>query len=389
MLETRDMDLIERARRYVGKMEGSVSGAGGHAACFSAACALVKGFGLTEGEALSLMREEFNPKCAPAWSEKELLHKVRQAGKSNGEVGYLLKGQDVAAMARGRVESGRSAKAAEPVKKGQEMDEAAVRRMQVRGVVIDEDWLMERSPIDVREIDRPELFLGHVLMPGEKVLVFTREYSQGDFGFLAEGGDKWPGRSFRLGDRPGVRPETAELPKAGREGVWWLCQPVSAEWLPTGAVDPKTGEAVVSRRSAGTVTSWRFLLLESDEVGEREWLNVLVQLPLPVVALYTSGDRSVHALLRMEARTQDESRKMSDKLAPVLAKMGGDWKAMTSVRLTRLPLCMREGKMEKTADGRKRYVRYEQPRLQRLLWLDPAAGVEPILTKPKLRDLEQ
>lgn len=80
--------VIERARKYIAKMPPAVSGQDGHGRTFRVACILVMGFGLPEADAMGLMHE-YNQGCQPAWSEKELLHKVRCAGKQTGERGYL------------------------------------------------------------------------------------------------------------------------------------------------------------------------------------------------------------------------------------------------------------------------------------------------------------
>lgn len=368
-------------------MDGSVSGSGGHNACFAAAVALVKGFDLPEGVALGLLEEEFNPRCAPAWSERELLHKVRQAARAHGEAGYLL-GNDRRRVTEQDWKRGGAARAVEPekVKKGQEIDHEALRRMVVREK-IDERFFLERSPVDVGAMAGPEEVLGTLYQDGEKVLVFTSEMSQGDFGFEVRKGEGFPGRSFRLGARPGVRAESAPLPRSGRLGVWFLCNPVDGEWHPNGGLN-KQNRPMVSRRSAPNVTSWRFLLLESDELDPEMWMNVVAQLPLPISAIYTSGGRSVHALARLDAKTQDELRRAGDMIGPVLAKLGGDWKALSSVRLTRLPMALREGKMRKAVgDGPAGYEKFPEPREQRLLWLDPDPEPVPILTMPKVRDV--
>ncbi len=81
--------IMERACKYVAKMEAAISGSGGHAKCFAVACALVMGFGLTDDEALDLMSREYNQRCSPPWSEKELRHKVRSASKQPGARNYL------------------------------------------------------------------------------------------------------------------------------------------------------------------------------------------------------------------------------------------------------------------------------------------------------------
>lgn len=70
--------VVERARKYLEKMPPAISGQGGHNATFAAATALVWGFDLPMQEARDLLRE-YNQRCQPAWSEKELEHKLRQA----------------------------------------------------------------------------------------------------------------------------------------------------------------------------------------------------------------------------------------------------------------------------------------------------------------------
>jgi hypothetical protein len=40
---------------------------------------LVHGFCLTESEALDLLQRQFNPRCNPPWSDRELRHKVADA----------------------------------------------------------------------------------------------------------------------------------------------------------------------------------------------------------------------------------------------------------------------------------------------------------------------
>lgn len=82
------LSVIERARKYLDTVPGAVSGSGGHDQTFKAACILILGFGLTKQEALVLMAD-FNRRCEPPWSERELLHKLDSADKQPGDRGYL------------------------------------------------------------------------------------------------------------------------------------------------------------------------------------------------------------------------------------------------------------------------------------------------------------
>jgi putative DNA primase/helicase len=83
--------IQDRARAYLSKIEPAVSGQRGHDRTFRVACALVLGFGLAVEEALPLLTE-WNERCQPPWTEKELLHKLEDADKKDDERGYLLGG---------------------------------------------------------------------------------------------------------------------------------------------------------------------------------------------------------------------------------------------------------------------------------------------------------
>lgn len=87
------IDVVERARRYVAKLPAAVSGSGGHNQTFRVACVLVIGFDLTTDDAYSLM-VEYNHRCQPQWSERELQHKIQSANKQGGERGFLRNASD-------------------------------------------------------------------------------------------------------------------------------------------------------------------------------------------------------------------------------------------------------------------------------------------------------
>ena len=86
---TAPSSVMHRARCYLAKLPAAVSGQGGHGATFRAACVLVIGFGLDRNQALAILRE-WNERCQPPWTEKELEHKVDDAMRQPGWRGYLL-----------------------------------------------------------------------------------------------------------------------------------------------------------------------------------------------------------------------------------------------------------------------------------------------------------
>jgi len=87
-IDNTNVNVMDRARRYLVRMPPSISGSDGHGVAFRTACILVLGFGLTREEAMLLL-SEWNQSCRPPWSEKELLHKVEEANKQPGERNFL------------------------------------------------------------------------------------------------------------------------------------------------------------------------------------------------------------------------------------------------------------------------------------------------------------
>lgn len=84
-------EALRRAEAYIRSVDGGVQGQNGSGHCFNAAQALVRGFGLGEQDAFFVLKNEYSPKCKPPWSDKELLHKIKDASaKSTLEEGYLL-----------------------------------------------------------------------------------------------------------------------------------------------------------------------------------------------------------------------------------------------------------------------------------------------------------
>lgn len=84
---------LDRARAYIATMPGAVSGQGGHDQTFNAACRAAVDFGLNRDE-VRLVLEEFNARCVPPWSEKELEHKADEAMKkaaASPDLGRALK----------------------------------------------------------------------------------------------------------------------------------------------------------------------------------------------------------------------------------------------------------------------------------------------------------
>ena len=75
---------VERARSFLQRVEPAVSGQRGDLLTFRACCRIVRGFDLSDDEALNALTE-WNARCQPPWSEHELRQKVVNARKYGRE----------------------------------------------------------------------------------------------------------------------------------------------------------------------------------------------------------------------------------------------------------------------------------------------------------------
>jgi hypothetical protein len=83
-------DLEKRVIAYLATIEPAVSGQGGHNKTFGAACRVGPGFDLAPETAFRLIRDHYNTRCEPPWSDMELRHKVEDAYKKEPRRGWLL-----------------------------------------------------------------------------------------------------------------------------------------------------------------------------------------------------------------------------------------------------------------------------------------------------------
>jgi hypothetical protein len=384
---------IKRARAYVAAMETAIAGSGGHNATLHAACVLVKGFNLDENSAMTVLRE-YNLRCMPPWSERELQHKIKSAAAMPDEKlrGYLLNGDGGLSPSTPRSGDARR----QPQKPARyTFDVDALLRLQHPQLDVTPDWLLARSYSDVRYVSAGS-FLRAVFQPGERILTFTNERSQGEWGYCVGRGwlkldGEWGPENSRRHDQTPFR-STGRIvtgedagPRSGKLGVWFLSQPVDGMWHWSG----ENLKQPWTRRSWRSVMEWRHMVLESDDAPTDLYLNWLVQQPLPIAAIYTSAGKSIHALLRFQGvKSKAQWDALRDVLMPYFSKVGVDWRTLTAVRLTRLPCCWREGKMVRSNDDKQsRYVRYPEPLRQRLLYLNALAEPVPIIDLPLQRDV--
>lgn len=366
--------------------EASISGSGGHDTTFKVCCMLVHGFDLGDADLFSVLETYNAEKCSPErWTAAELNHKLAGARNSASrypkgwlyrkitrERGFWKPGQRSMTSATSAGQREMNMEMHRPkaeLKWKLAFDLDALRCVQVPGLEVDFAWLAQRSPVDVATVTS-EQFLDLIFGPEAMVLVFTKFGSQGQY-------MRWRGRTYLLADRPGLQAkreiklyggkvEPVVLPTKSADGAWYLSQPVDGAWYANPReMDARTGRPKMSRRSEESVKAWEHLVLEADPVEdikkdaakmaefERLWLGFLCKLPLPIKAIYTSGGKSIHALVHVPQATKERFDAMKRMIGPLFSKLGADAAAMKAVQLTRLPGVMRG------------------TRMQQLLYLDP------------------
>ena len=79
-----DVPAIDRAKRYLTSVPPAIAGQHGDVHTFRVCCRLVRGFALNDDEALRVL-SDWNERCVPPWSEKELVDKLRRAARYGRE----------------------------------------------------------------------------------------------------------------------------------------------------------------------------------------------------------------------------------------------------------------------------------------------------------------
>lgn len=248
--------------------------------------------------------------------------------------------------------------------------------------VVDAVWLADRSPLPPAEVS-PDGFLRALYGQGEKIVIFDVFESQGQWMWAPETGfapslvdhREWEGRDKLRVTGPKTKPGK-EFPATGPQGIWYLCNPVDGQFRQQNETD-KWGRPKWSRRWEPCFSAWRYFAFESDVKGYvKEWVAAFVQLPLPIAAIYTSGGRSVHVLVRVDAESKFEFDQWRNQAKRCLIPLGADPGCMSAVRLTRLPGCKRE--LDKEGNPCLRD--------QRLLFLDPNPTSVPLIERAAVRD---
>lgn len=310
------MNTYARAKSYLDKIPGAVAGDRGHDTTFTAACCLVR-FGLSESDQVALL-DEYNARCSPPWSERELAHKLADARRK------ATPGQFASAGYR----NGHSPAPARPdtwkplAPVGSPKPAPAAAPVAVCPDV---------PPADLPEpVDRGAVALLRALYkPDECVRIVkgvVREHDQRET--PEDGGVPLPVSTWiakaeaRGGDLAGL------WSSASGAGVYVGMNPVK----PGGTRDED-------------VTAFRFALVESDSLPQEEQWAKICASRVPCAAVIDSGGKSIHAWIRVDAR---DAREYAERVAFLQGYFPhADRKNSNPGRLSRLPDARRRGKRQR------------------------------------------
>lgn len=116
------------------------------------------------------------------------------------------------------------------------------------------------------------------------------------------------------------------------------------------------------------VTEFRYALVESDNMSVERQKAIIEQLELPVAALVHSGNKSIHAVVKVDAKDYDEYRKRVDFLYDTCKRNGLnlDTQNKNPSRLSRMPGVTRNGRKQwliSTNTGRASWTEWRE-------WID-------------------
>ena len=114
-------------------------------------------------------------------------------------------------------------------------------------------------------------------------------------------------------------------------------------------LNPLDGQGVKNTN----VSDFRYALVESDSISKEMQLSLINALELPCAAVVDSGNKSLHAIVRVDARDRAEYRERVDKLYEVCRRNGlePDAQNKNPSRLTRVPGVMRGANPQRLVSG--------------------------------------
>ena len=282
------MTPLDRAHKYVANMPPAIAGSGGHSATFTVATVLVHGFSLSQSDAMIVLAS-FNRRCDPPWSEKELAHKIEQAATKPHDKprGWLL-------------------------------EESDRPKMVIRRATPAEDHIPDAKKM-VATPESTRSFLESVFLPTDVVCIVQTS--------ICEAGKHRPdhGGSFL------TRVDWSTKYFAGEAHTSMFRDLDGGAWV---RINPMKADGDGSDQS---VTSFRHVLVEGDEIPKSEQERILRESGLPIAALIDSGGKSIHAWVKVDATDYAQWKERRDVVYAALEELRPCAQNKNPSRLSRLP----------------------------------------------------
>ncbi len=322
------MSPYDQAIKYVEAIPGSIDGQGGHKQTFQVACALINGFALSRGESHRIL-SDYNRRCQPPWNEKELEHKLDSAEKPptphDKPKGHLLHSKSKASASGSRNNS-QSVPTPRPQKK-----------IDLTQHYANASELPEAIPDGARE------YIKALFREGESVRIASARIKTDEDGKQVIKPHGVPAEEPDGGGITLTREmwlKKLDAVKGNPNGIWSVNSKKAKQPGIYVALNPYK----VGSTKDADVTDYRLTLVEFDEqLTPEEQFKLYIELKLPCAAITYSGDRSVHAAVKIEASNKVEYDERVKLLHDYLTSAGlpVDPKNKNVGRFSRLPNCQR------------------------------------------------
>jgi hypothetical protein len=233
---------------------------------------------------------------------------------------------------------------------------------------VDETFLIERSPFTTWNRS-PAGALHKLTSPKENIWVTSDAYSADGCLWTHRDGNSCSAQWLSVTGQPAPEKFDKNFSclsffERNQKNVWFLANPISGQ--PHYDTRFAFGQ---SFRCLEAVVSWRFLVLETDVAPPGLWLALLAFAPIRIAAIYRSGGRGHHALVRIDAASKLEADDISEFYKREFTPLGACQGTLSAFRLTRLPNCLRG----------------QTGQLQKLIYLNDNPTGMPIKDQPVLR----
>lgn len=219
-----------------------------------------------------------------------------------------------------------------------------------------EQIIADSSPEKDKPYQMAVAYLETLFKPGEIVgYVHSAEFKEDREKWVPANRGIWRNRDDILRDLKKYRKLDSAFGTINEEAGAWI------------RINPLDGKGAADKN----VTAYRYALVEADTMPIEDQKKLLINMRLPIAALVESGGKSVHAIVKIGADSEQEYKQRVSFLFGELAKQNFivDTANKNPSRLSRLPGAMRAGNLQRLLGTNLGCSSWED-------WLDFIHGVD-------------